>query len=84
MTKPVQQLYDKMHKSYGKFLTDQGNLECALTEVIDFDFCIQYQGGDGFCILDYNESSVAPIEHAVEYLKEGKKYTQDEHRGFCI
>lgn len=71
-------LSKELDKNFSLFDSARGNIEVFLSDYIDFDFCIQNMAGDGFTILDYDNSKVAGLDHCFEIiLKKGKLTKED-------
>lgn len=71
-------LSKELNKNFSLFDSARGNIEAFLSDYIDFDFCVQNMAGDGFAILDYDNSKVAGLDHCFEIiLKKGKLTKED-------
>jgi len=71
-------LYKALDKNFSLYDSARGNIEAFLSDYVDFDFCVQNMAGDGFAILDYDNSKVAGLDHCFEIiLKKGKLTKED-------
>jgi len=71
-------LYKALDKNFSLYDLARGNVEAFLSDYVDFDFCVQNMAGDGFVILDYDNSKVAGLDHCFEIiLKKGKLTKED-------
>lgn len=71
-------LNKQIEKQFLSYNSAKGNLEAFLSNYIDFDFCVQDMAGDGFTILDYDNSKVASVEDCFEIILKNGKLTKDD------
>ncbi|WP_163398172.1 hypothetical protein [Flavobacterium fluviatile] len=71
-------LNKQMEKQFKNYNSAKGTLEAFLSDYIDFDFCVQDMAGDGFTILDYDNSKVASVESCFEIIFKNGKLTKDD------
>ena len=55
-------LNKQMEKQFSSYNIAKGSLEAYLSDYIEFDFCVQDMPGDGFTVLEYDNSKVASVE----------------------
>lgn len=59
-----------MGKKYNTYIGSKGEVEKFLSCYIHFDFSVDFMPGDGFLLLDYENSRVAPVEKCFEIILE--------------
>ena len=77
-------LLKTLNKNHSKYEGSKGAIEAFLINHIDFDFSIENLAGDGFCILDYDNSRLAPLEDCFGIIKKEGKLTQDNIKSISI
>jgi len=62
-----------LYKKFSIYDSARVSIEAFFSDYIEFDFCVQEMAGDGFAILDYDNSKVAGLDDCFGIiLKKGK------------
>ena len=73
-----------LNKAESKYRNAVGEIEKQLIGKIKFEFSIQYQPSDGFCILDINHNFLAPIDDCLSIIKDKGILTYEDFKQWCI
>lgn len=77
-------LLKKMEKTHSSYILAKGSVEEFFSKYVDFDFSIDDMPGDGFLLLDYENSRVATIEKCFEIITKNGILTQDDMKTISI
>jgi hypothetical protein len=80
----MKRLINKLAKAKGQYDAAIGELEASVKDKIGFDFSIDYQPSDGFVVLNYETSSLAPLDFCIDKINKKGFLSEDDHYGLCI
>jgi hypothetical protein len=73
----------KLIEAQSKYESAIGNAESDFQDKIDFDYSFQWQPSDGWTIVD-GKSNVAPLDSALNIIKQKGKLSHEDFKGICI
>lgn len=70
---------NRLIKAESKYKSAIGNLESALVDKIKFDFSVENQQSDGFCILNIGTANLALLASCIVHIEQHGKLSVEDH-----
>jgi len=76
--------YNAMTRAQSAYTEAVDEMQCSIVDVVGFEFSINYQEADGFCLLNVETANTAGLSSCLSHIKKHGTLTSDDHLIYTI